>query len=178
MLRPCRCQGSEEKDALCRAIAPTTTEDEEMTREGILLQHPLGQRRQRVEALPHVRDPGGQPDLRLHRNRDHSVTRPLARRSTRSTSKAPLSVRRCPEVSTISIRSAPLAQAGSGDAVAAFVVTSIGRNAVASRPGPKRGSPRQRKTMFAFNPCRRATAATEAPGSSVSPTTRRLNDFE
>jgi hypothetical protein len=159
-------------------IAATSTKNEKMTRERILLQHPLGQRRQRVEALPHVRDPGGQPDLRLHRNRDHSVTRPLARRSTRSTSKAPLSVRRCPEVRSISIRSAPLARSGSGAAVPAFLVTSTGRNAVASRPGPKRGSPRQRKTMFAFNPFRRATAATEAPGSSVSATTRRLNDVE
>ena len=42
----------------------------------------------------------------------------------------------------------------------------------------KRGSPRQRNTMFAFSPCRRATAATDAPGSSVSATTRRLNAFE
>ena len=140
-----------------------------------MLQHPLGQGRQRVEAFSHVRHPGGQPDLRLLRNRDHVVASPLANRSTSSTSKEPLTRKQCPEDSAISIRLsqggsiagglAGAASVGSGTTATVGAVTSTGKKDAASLPGPNRGSRRQWKTMFAFRSCRRATAATDAPGS-------------
>ena len=58
---------------------------------------------QAVEALPHIRDPGGQPNLRMGGQRDHDEARPLARCSTASISKRPPTLSLCPEASYLNL---------------------------------------------------------------------------
>lgn len=62
-------------------IAAATAEDEEVAGERVLLQHGLGHRGQRREARAHVGRPGRQPDLRVHRNRDHPDSPRISRAS-------------------------------------------------------------------------------------------------
>ena len=66
-------------DRAAHQIAAPTPEDEEMPGERILLQHRLGLRGQRREALAHVRDPGREPDPRVGRHRDHAVRPRISR---------------------------------------------------------------------------------------------------
>jgi hypothetical protein len=79
------------------------TKDPLMARKRVFDQNLIGEGRQAVEAFPHIRDPGSQPDLRMGGYRDHDEARPLARRSTASRSKRPLTLSLCPEARAISI---------------------------------------------------------------------------
>ena len=130
---------------------PPPPKHKQMAQVRILLQDLLGQSRQPVEAFPRVGDAGSQPDTRIGRNRDHAV-RPCASRTTRSGSKAPMSVSQWLDERATSTRLSLTTGSGSGGTVTSGPFTSTGRNTAASRPGPNRGSRRHLKTMFALRP--------------------------
>jgi hypothetical protein len=64
----------------------------------------------------YIRDTGRQADLRARGDRDYGAARPLARWRTTSTSKAPLSIRRCPVARVISTWPTLLTLTGSDNA--------------------------------------------------------------
>ena len=62
-------------------VTPATTEHEQVSGEGVLLQHRLGLCRQRGKPLAHVGDTRRQPDPRIGRNRNHAVRPQISRAS-------------------------------------------------------------------------------------------------
>lgn len=80
MLRPCHCQGSKEKDALCRAIASTSTEGKDGARARVLPKHLLGHGSQALDSLPHVGDTTGHVNANTGAGTDHAVSAAAIRR--------------------------------------------------------------------------------------------------
>jgi len=55
-------------------VSPAPAEHEQVARIRILRQHLFRLRGERVEAAPHVRDPGSQPDPRVAGHRDQVIS--------------------------------------------------------------------------------------------------------
>ena len=142
---------------------------------GIGVQDRLGRGRQTGKALAHVSDAASEPDLRRGRNRDH-VARLRTNRATASGSTSPTRRMLRPFARAISMQpgedgSGPRCRAGSS-------MTSTGRKlacVTASSSGRKRGSRNQLKTWLALRSYRRATCATEMPGTIACATIRRFS---
>ena len=101
------------------------------------------------KALAHVRHPGGKPDPRVGRNRDHAV-RPRISRASASGSWLPLIRIRCPPTRSISMW---FYEANIGRVTGTSLTISTGRkrNPVSSAPAPGRylGSRSHLKIRFA-----------------------------
>ena len=71
-------------------------EDEQVARMRILRQHLLGMSGEAVEPLPHVCDPGGDPDLHVRRDWDHTASSALTRLAMADGSSLLVTTSRCP----------------------------------------------------------------------------------
>src|SRR3954452_21787170 len=100
-----------------------------MTRVRISLEHLLHQERQPVHALAHVGAPGGQPDPRPTRERDHHPARARSAAATTAGSGAPEIRTRSPPASSISISPERAGTASATDGGVAGVIST------AAKPG-------------------------------------------
>src|ERR1041385_7180954 len=156
--------------------AASTTEHEQMTTVGIMLELLLHQQRQAVEPFTHVGVAAGKPDPDATRDRNHR--RRLARVSalisadTIAPSTGPVIRIRPPVANSTSIA---LLVTGAADPDGSGAPTTV----TAEKPGADRAGPhnwrRHRKNWLVAIPAARATSDATAPGSIAAATKRSFS---